>query len=400
MRIKVLGAIAAVITATVTCTIPVASADSSTQYTATVTRIAGGDRYATSVAVSQATWAAWSSSGTPGKAYAESAVLARGDGFADAIAGGPLAAYRHGPLLLTEPNSLDPGVRQEIARILRPGATVYVLGGTAAISPTVAATLTGMGYQVMRLAGPDRFATALDIAHRGLDNPADVIVTNAWNYPDALVATQVATSDGEVGGKPAAIVLSDGATLTGPTRDYVIAQERAWVSAANRVSPWPPANYPSGVYGAGDPAIQAVDNLPNPGLVHGVGIGGYLGRIGGSDRYVTALAAAYYFAGAAAYEKAPINGVVVASGASYGDALSCAAMAAALHEPMMLVAPDHLPADQPNQLTYHYVLGYLAYEGGMHSHPWTATFCGGPNAIDDTAEQEFTAVADNSQMPN
>src|SRR4249920_1788125 len=56
-----------------------------------VVRLAGLDRYGTSVAISKATWADQS---------AGAVVLARGDTFPDALTGAPLAAQNQGPLLI------------------------------------------------------------------------------------------------------------------------------------------------------------------------------------------------------------------------------------------------------------------------------------------------------------
>ena len=63
------------------------------------TRIAGQDRGATAVAASVSAF--------PVSHVASAVVLARSDQFADALAGGPLAAANHGPLLLTSPATLD-----------------------------------------------------------------------------------------------------------------------------------------------------------------------------------------------------------------------------------------------------------------------------------------------------
>jgi len=146
-------------TRTITLTDPAAT-------TAAITRVAGADRYATGVLASQQAFP------TPGSANA--VVLARGDQFADALTGIPLAKYRHAPLLVTPggPNAtLDPRVAAEIQRVLGPGTgkTVYLLGGTAALPQTVADYITNtLHYDVVRYAGTDRYATALTIAKNGL----------------------------------------------------------------------------------------------------------------------------------------------------------------------------------------------------------------------------------------
>ncbi|MEY9910644.1 putative cell wall-binding protein [Catenulispora sp. MAP12-49] len=103
-----------------------------------VKRIGGSDRYQTSLLVSQAQWKDGS---------ANAVVLARGDQAPDALAGVPLAAHVHGPLLLTDPSTLDRATSAEIARVTggpAPDKTVYILGDNAAVSFPDA--LTGGAY--------------------------------------------------------------------------------------------------------------------------------------------------------------------------------------------------------------------------------------------------------------
>src|SRR5438105_5079473 len=100
----------------------VASAGSALATTpSNVQRVAGPDRLATAIATSQDQF--------PTAGSASAVVLARSDTFPDALAGGPLAAKVHGPLLLTSSAALDTSVKTEIARVAVAGATVYILGG-------------------------------------------------------------------------------------------------------------------------------------------------------------------------------------------------------------------------------------------------------------------------------
>ncbi|MGI6366724.1 MAG: cell wall-binding repeat-containing protein [Bacillota bacterium] len=71
-----------------------------------VTRISGSDRYATAVEVSKSGWSS-----------ASVVVLARGDDYADALAGVPLAYRLGAPILLVEPNRLPSVTRQELVRL-------------------------------------------------------------------------------------------------------------------------------------------------------------------------------------------------------------------------------------------------------------------------------------------
>lgn len=90
------------------------------------------------------------------------AVLSRDDAFPDSLAGSALTA--EGPLLFTTTAALPQATRDELARVLGPGRTVYLLGGVNAISQAVADQLTADGYTVARLSGPSRVETSIAVA--------------------------------------------------------------------------------------------------------------------------------------------------------------------------------------------------------------------------------------------
>ena len=91
-------------------------------------------------------------------------VLSRDDRFPDSLAGASLTS--DGPLLFTTTDALPEQTRIEIARVLPPGGTVHLLGGTGAISQAVADEITAAGFVVDRLAGASRMETAVAVADR------------------------------------------------------------------------------------------------------------------------------------------------------------------------------------------------------------------------------------------
>ncbi len=111
---------------------------------AEVTRVAGGDRFATAAAAS--------AEGSP--AGAAEVVLATGRAFPDTLAAGAAAAAGDGPLLLTEPDALPHVVAEELRR-LRP-RRVTVVGGPAAVSDGVVEAVRAV---VAQAAAPDSPAT-------------------------------------------------------------------------------------------------------------------------------------------------------------------------------------------------------------------------------------------------
>ncbi len=193
--------------------VPLASASAATDPwssdPAVTPRLGSDDVIATSVAVSQVRFEA---------GRASHVVLSRSDVFADALAGSALTS--DGPLLLTASASLDGRVRAEIARVLPSGGEVVLLGGPGALAPAVADRLTADGYEVHRLSGPDRRATAAAIAaevrRREPDAGGTVLVARAFGTatnPTAAWADSVSAGAWSAAtGHP--LVLSDSGALS------------------------------------------------------------------------------------------------------------------------------------------------------------------------------------------
>lgn len=170
-----------------------------------VVRLAGTDRILTAIHVSEDDFAAGA---------ADAVVLASAYGFPDALAGGPLAFARNAPMLLTAAEALDARTLDEIERVLAPGGTVYLLGGTAALAPNVQTAITAAGFTAARVAGADRFATAVAIADE-IGSHSTVLVADGRAFTDALIAGAAAPSvDGIV-------LLTDGTAMPAATGAYL-----------------------------------------------------------------------------------------------------------------------------------------------------------------------------------
>ncbi len=97
-----------------------------------VERRSGVDRYATSVAISRATFG----TGVP------QVFIATGRNYPDGLTGGPAAARRGGPLLLVPGTSLPGAVSSELLRL--DPRRVTILGGTGAVSDDVRAQINAL----------------------------------------------------------------------------------------------------------------------------------------------------------------------------------------------------------------------------------------------------------------
>jgi putative cell wall-binding protein len=148
-----------------------------------VTRVAGADRYATAAALSAMTF----QPGVP------TVFVASGQSFADALAAGPVAARDAAPILLTTANGVPPATEAELVR-LRP-QQVIVVGGSAVITPK---SLTGQlgspaTTSVARVAGADRYETAIDLARLQASGPAStVFLVSGVEFADAEAAVPAA----------------------------------------------------------------------------------------------------------------------------------------------------------------------------------------------------------------
>ena len=261
-----------------------------------VSRLSGADRIATSIAIADASF--------PGAGSAGAVVLARHDNFPDALAGTPLARAKNGPLLLTQPTSLDPRVEATIKRVLPAGGTVYLLGSEGALSAGVDAQVRALGYTTVRYGGADRYETAVKIAE-GVGSPNDLFLTTGTNYPDALSAGAAA---GKVGG---AVLLTNGSSMPPSTSAYLGSR-----SGAKR-------------WAVGTPAQQA-----DPSAT----------ALSGANRYETSRLVAQQF-----FPQPTI--AAIASGTNFPDALSGGAHAAKVGAPLLLTPPEGLAAPISNYLT-------------------------------------------------
>jgi putative cell wall-binding protein len=289
----------------------------------TVTRIGGPDRDATANLISEAMF--------PAAQSARAVILARDDVFADALAGSPMSAAFVGPVLLTPTNSLGSSARAGIIRVLVPGGTVYVLGGTAAVSTTVADQLKQLGYAIVRIGGRDRYETATLIAQKlTASGPVQrIYLATGMNFPDALAAASAAGSGHGV------ILL---------TADNVMpAVTSTWMAAH--------AGVPVVAVGA-----QAAKAAPSAS------------QLVGPDRYATATAVA-----ADSYPHPAA--LLLATGRDFPDALAGAAYGAQQGWGLLLVDPGTTTLSTV-QATY------LLQAGGTVT---SVVILGGLNAVPDAA---------------
>jgi putative cell wall-binding protein len=154
---------------------------------ARLARVAGPDRYATSVALVQSGWNA---------IPRPPVYLASGANFPDALSAGVVAGINGAPILLTDTCALPAGTAAEL-RALNPSA-VYLIGGTAAICDAVAAAVAQvLGFPPGRIAGADRYVTNAQVVATAFPSQVSTAyVTTGANFPDGLTGSPRAAKDG------------------------------------------------------------------------------------------------------------------------------------------------------------------------------------------------------------
>ncbi len=145
---------------------------------ATMTRLAGNDRYGTAARVAAAVAAH-----NGGKVRDGMAIVATGKSFPDALAASVLSAEKGWPILLTNPSTLATAAKTAISQL---GVkTTLLVGGTGVVSNGVASKLPSC----TRIAGATRYDTAARVADyaakKGLSY-AYVGLTTGETFPDAL----------------------------------------------------------------------------------------------------------------------------------------------------------------------------------------------------------------------
>ncbi|MCI2239972.1 cell wall-binding repeat-containing protein [Paenibacillus sp. TRM 82003] len=161
-----------------------------------VTRLGGADRYETAALVAREV--ARRGDVREFQGY-PAAFLVSGEDFPDALAtGAPAAAGTPVPVLLTRQGEL-PAASEQALRDLGT-EHVWIVGGEDAVAPAVQDALTGARTGSARIAGADRWGTAVELAREFATTPVldggTVTLAHGGSHPDALVAGATAAATG------------------------------------------------------------------------------------------------------------------------------------------------------------------------------------------------------------
>ena len=162
-------------------------------------RVSGSDRYETALAVAEFY------GGGMGFGVPCDVVLATGEAFPDAVAAGPLASAAGAPILLTSGSSLRADVKAYLAGMDNDDdcvlgvPTVHIVGGTSAVPASIETEINTMGIDTNRIAGANRYETAVAIAETIeaiIGGAYCAVLVNGNGFADALAAGPFAAAAG------------------------------------------------------------------------------------------------------------------------------------------------------------------------------------------------------------
>lgn len=282
------------------------------KYGTDVYRIAGKDRFETSIKVADTLKA------NMGVSKFDNIVIASGMTFADALPGSYLAAKKNAPILLIGAGNASI-ITDYVNNNLKAGGTVYVLGGIGVVPD---AWVSGMS-KVKRLGGIDRYDTNLKILKEaGVNDGSDILVCTGTNFADSLSASAT--------GKPILLV---GNLLTANQRSYLdsISGESYYMIG--------------GTGAVNDKIMEECSVYCNTGKVY---------RLEGANRYETSIVVAGWFFNLPDY-------AVLAYGLNFPDGLSAGLLAFNMNAPLILTATGSeqqaVSYASAEKIKYGYVIG-------------------------------------------
>ena len=286
-----------------------------------VDKIAGENRYDTSVDISQ-------------KVYSSSqkVYLVSGEKFPDALSSAALAGKGDGPILLINDNNID----KILSEINRLGAKEIVFVGGNSISKAnedkIKKFAESKSSVVSAFAGENRYETAIKVAEETIakrGNKGKVIIADGRNYPDAVSIASFSSKEG------IPVILVNGNNV--PKEVKVFLNKYKIKDAI--------------VVGGSKAVGSDIEKLFAK-----------VERVAGEDRYDTSKKIAERFF-------ANSKTIFVASGESFADSLSVSYYAGKEHSPILLTKANSLDNDTRDYLNANKDKNYIIIGGDKAVNP-------------------------------
>ncbi len=262
-----------------------------------LTRLAGLNKVDTALEIAKASYTG----------PVSNVILATAENFPDALAGSVLAHKHNAPILLVGSTEEDQTkVISYMKDSMDANGTVYILGGTGAISAAMEGKIAASGFSnIKRLGGVDQYETALKIADAvDVLTGTPIVLAYGENYPDALSISSTAAAMQY----PILLVQKDGISELVKKKISEIEPIRVYIIGGQAV-----------INSAVEDEVSKLTALDKGAIV----------RLSGVDRFETSLAVAKYF-------NLSGQNVCVATGNNYPDALAGSVYGANSNAPIIL----------------------------------------------------------------
>lgn len=148
-----------------------------------VERLYGQNRYQTNSKIVDQGWE-----------KSDNVILCNGTMYADALCSTPLSKKLKAPILLTDGVYYVNDAFQEMKRL--EVKNVYIIGGVGVIPQGIEDNLKIRGYNVIRIAGQDRYETSLKVAKYVGNNTKEAFILGGNDWQDALTISSIASGKG------------------------------------------------------------------------------------------------------------------------------------------------------------------------------------------------------------
>ena len=281
-----------------------ANAATTTTKNYTSKRLAGKDRFETSLSIANE----YNSS------TLQNVIITTAYDFPDALSGSVLASKLNAPILLVGKNTTDSAKTLDyINTHLAKTGSIYILGSEGVVGTSIISKLQSLGYNnFTRLAGANRIETNLQILNNlSVAKGTPVIIATQNDFPDALSISGIASKNGY----PILLTAKDSLDSKVLSKIKEIAPSKIYIVGS------------AGVVGTG------VENTLKT-------ISSSVTRIGGKDRFETSTLIAK------AFSSNTVTNAIVATGFDFPDALTGSVLAAQKNAPILLVDSSNVSMEK------------------------------------------------------
>lgn len=242
---------------------------------------------------------------------AETAVIVNSNEFSDSISATNISNGKS-PILYTDSNKLDNLTKEALNGIKK----VYITGGEKTISSKVVKELNGLGIEVIRIKGKDRYdvnAKSATTSHPVSNKKQNVVIASGENFADSISSTSLAKK------KNAPVLLVKKNEVPKSIKEYLNSFRKKGL--------------------LGDITIVGGENSVSKIVENELSKLAKVTRIAGDDRYQTSVKVAKHVG---------VNSerTIVASGEKFVDVLAASPVAQKYNAPIVLVKKMDVPRNE------------------------------------------------------